>query len=203
MDPTFDDALLSVGAFNYVVGVIPGFVRAVLWPLGIRSAGKDLGIQQLEEAATKGKNAATDARMMLLVVYNREKRYDDALHIADQLHGRYPGNFFFELAQASTYGKMKRWDDAVHTYEQILAKAQEGKNGYERLAVHKVYYSLGTSNVEPPAIPARRSTRLTMWPKAKMRRQTIKPTRFCGEAKSTIRAGSGIRRYSSTTPFSG
>jgi tetratricopeptide (TPR) repeat protein len=30
----------------------------------------------------------------------------------------------------------------------VLAKAEERKNGYERLAVHKVYYSLGTSNVE-------------------------------------------------------
>lgn len=148
LDPTFDDARLAVGAFNYVVGVIPSVVRAILWPIGIRSAGKDLGIQQLEAAATKGKYAATDARMMLIVVYNREKRYDDALRIANELHARYPRNFIFELAKASTYGKLKRWDDAVHTYEQVLAKAQEGKNGYERLAAHKVYYSLGTSNVE-------------------------------------------------------
>jgi hypothetical protein len=58
-------------------------------------------------------------------------------------------------------------------------KRREGKNGYERLAVHKVYYSLGTSNVERYHSAGRRH-RLTMWPKAKMRRQTIKVTRFCG-----------------------
>src|SRR5215510_5307260 len=148
MDPTFDDARLSVGAFNYVVGVIPGFVRFLLLPLGIRSAGKELGIQQLETAAAKGKTNSTDARMMLIVVYNREKRYDDALKIVSELHMRYPRNFIFEMAKASTYGKMKRWDDAVQTYEQILAKVEGKKDGYERLAPHKVYYLLGTSNVE-------------------------------------------------------
>ena len=148
IDPTFDDARLSVGAFNYVVGVIPGFVRFLLLPLGIRSAGKEVGIKQLETAAARGSHTSTDARMMLIVVYNREKRYDDALKIVNDLHARYPRNFMFELAKASTYGKMKRWDDAARTYEEILAKAEGKKDGYERLAVHKVYFSLGTSNVE-------------------------------------------------------
>src|SRR5262249_46857540 len=131
LDPSFDDARLSVGAFNYVVGVVPGFVRLILLPLGIRSAGKDVGIEQLETAAAKGKNTSTDARMMLIVVYNREKRYDDALKIVTELHTRYPRNFMFELAEASTYGKMKRWDDAVRTYELILTKVEEKKDGYE------------------------------------------------------------------------
>jgi tetratricopeptide (TPR) repeat protein len=148
LDPSFDDARTSVGAFNYVVGVVPGFVRFLLMPIGIRSAGKDVGIQQLEIAAAKGKTTATDARMMLIVVYNREKRYDDALKNITELHARYPRNFIFELAKASTYGKMKRWDDAVATYKQIIAKVEGKKDGYERLAVHKVYYSLATSNVE-------------------------------------------------------
>src|SRR5215470_762617 len=148
LDPSFDDARTSVGAFNYVVGVIPGFVRFLLMPLGIRSAGKDVGIQQLETAAARAKTTATDARMMLIIVYNREKRYEDALRIATELHARYPRNFIFEMAKASTYGKMKRWDDAVATYEQILAKVEGKQDGYERLAAHKVYYALGTANVE-------------------------------------------------------
>jgi tetratricopeptide (TPR) repeat protein len=66
----------------------------------------------------------------------------------NELHVRYPRNFIFELAKASTYGKMKRWDDAVHTYEMILAKIESKKDGYDRLAADRVYYSLGTSNVE-------------------------------------------------------
>jgi hypothetical protein len=148
MDPTFNDAQLSVGAVNYVVGVIPGFIRMLLWPVGIRSAGKDVGIRQLETAATKGKLVSTDAQMMLIVVYNREQRYDQALKIVNALHARYPRNFIFHMTKASIYGKMKRWNDAAETYEQILTKVDAKRDGYERLARHRVYYSLGTSNVE-------------------------------------------------------
>jgi len=149
LDPSFDDAQLSIGAFNYVVGVAPGALRLlVLWPLGIRSPGKDVGIQQIETAAEKGKMTATDARMLLIIVYNREKRYDQALKTVMELHKKYPRNFLFELAEASTYGKLKRWDDAVVTYEKILSKVRDKKDGYDRLAADRVYYALGTSNLE-------------------------------------------------------
>src|SRR5262245_6197054 len=94
LDPSFDDAQLSIGAFNYVVGVAPGALRLlVLWPLGIRSPGKDVGIQQIETAAEKGKMTSTDARMLLIIVYNREKHYDQALKNVMALHKRYPRNF--------------------------------------------------------------------------------------------------------------
>jgi tetratricopeptide (TPR) repeat protein len=148
IDPNFDDARMAVGAVNYTVGVMPGFIRFLLMPLGIRSDGKDVGIQQLETAAAKGKNSSTDARMMLIIVYNREKRYEQALKNITELHQRYPRNFIFELSEASTYGKMKRWDDAVKTYERILAKVDGKKDGYERLPAYKVHYAIGSANIE-------------------------------------------------------
>jgi tetratricopeptide (TPR) repeat protein len=149
LDPTFNDAYLSVGIFNYVVGVVPGLLRlTVLQVLGLRSAGKELGIEQIETAAAKGKTTSTDARMLLIVVYNREKRYEQSLQMVNELHGRYQRNFMFELAKASVYAKMKRWDDAARTYEHILGKLESKKDGYERLAAHKVHYALGTSNIE-------------------------------------------------------
>jgi tetratricopeptide (TPR) repeat protein len=148
LDPTFDDARLSVGTYDYVIGVIPSFFRLLLAPFGIRGAGKDVGIQQLETAATKGKLASTDARMVLAVVYSREKKYDQALRLISELHAKYPRNFLFELAKASIYGKMKKWDDSVHVYEEILAKVHAKENGYERLRVARVYSFLGTANID-------------------------------------------------------
>src|SRR5439155_17086673 len=122
LDPTFDDARLAVGTYDYVIGVIPAFFRFLLAPLGVRSAGKDEGIRELETAAAKGKMASTDARMVLTVVYAREKKYDQALNLINELHGKYPRNFLFELAKGSIYGKMMKGDDAVHVYEDVLAK---------------------------------------------------------------------------------
>jgi len=148
MDSSFDDARMSVGMFNYVVGVIPWSIRLLLSPFGFRGEGKEIGMEQLETAAVKGKSVGTDARMMLIVVYNRERRYEQALKFATELHSRYPRNFIFELAQASIYGKMKRWDDALRTYQEVLAKVEAKKNGYERLAAYRVQHSLGTTNIE-------------------------------------------------------
>ena len=148
LDPTFDDAYLAVGAYDYVVGVIPGFVRFLLTPFGVRSAGKDMGIQELETAAAKGKTSSTDAKMILLVVYSREKRYEQALQLIEEIHGKYPRNFLVELSKGSLYRKMQRWDDAERVYQQILTKIQAKKDGYDRLRQARVFYALGTSDID-------------------------------------------------------
>ena len=148
LDPAFDDARLSVGTYDYVVGIIPAFFRFLLAPFGIRSAGKDVGIRQIEAAAEKGKTASTDAQMVLTVVYSREKKYDEALRLINELHGKYPRNFLFELAKASVYGRMKKWDDAVNVYEQVLAKVHAKKDGYDRLREARVYLALGNTEID-------------------------------------------------------
>jgi len=127
--------------------VIPGWLKLVVGVFGISGAGKDAGIQNIETAAAKGKNASTDAKMVLSVIYSREKRYDDALRIMTELHSRYPRNFLFEMAQASTYGKMRRYDDANRTYHQVLANIQARKDGYERIRIERVYFLLGEDDV--------------------------------------------------------
>jgi tetratricopeptide (TPR) repeat protein len=148
LDPGFDDARLSVGTYDYVIGVIPSFFRFLLAPFGIRSAGKDSGIRQLETAAAKGKTASTDARMVLTVVYAREKKYDQALRLINELHRKYPRNFLFELAKGSIYGKLKKWDESVEVYEQVLEKVHVRKDGYERLREARVYSLLGNANID-------------------------------------------------------
>jgi Tetratricopeptide repeat len=148
LDPTFNDAYLSIGAYDYVVGVIPGFVRFLLSPLGVRSAGKEMGIQELESAAAKGKTSATDARLILLVVYTREQRYEQALQLAQALRNQFPGNFLVELAEASLYRKMQHWEEAERAYYRILAKIQAKKDGHERLRQARVYYALATSEMD-------------------------------------------------------
>ena len=147
LDPNFDDARISVGTYDYVVGVIPGWLKLVVGVFGISGAGKDAGIQNLETAAAKGKNASTDAKMVLSVIYSRERRYDDALRVMMELHSRYPRNFLFEMAEASTYGKMGRYDDANRTYHHVLTNIQAKKDGYERVRIERVYFLLGEDDV--------------------------------------------------------
>jgi tetratricopeptide (TPR) repeat protein len=147
LDPMFDDAELSIGAYDYVIGVIPTVVRLLLAPFGVRSAGKDVGIQELEKVATNGKIAATDAKMILTVVYTREKQYEQALRIYEWLHATYPGNYAIRMAEASVYGKMQKWDEAERIYEEVLDKVMTKKDGYDRLRQARVYYALGTNDI--------------------------------------------------------
>jgi tetratricopeptide (TPR) repeat protein len=147
LDPGFDDARISIGIYDYVVGVIPGWLKLVVGVFGISGAGKDAGIQNLELAAAKGKNASTDAKMILSVIYSREKRYNDALRMMSDLHSKYPRNFLFEMAEASTYGKLKRYGDADRTYHHVIMNIQTKKDGYERIRIEKVYYLLGNDDI--------------------------------------------------------
>jgi tetratricopeptide (TPR) repeat protein len=148
LDPTFEDANLAIGVYDYVVGAIPGFVRFLLSPFGVRGAGKDIGIEELEAAAAKGKVASTDAKLILIVVYNREKRYEQSLQLIEALRAKYPRNFLVELSEGSVYGKLHRWDDAERVYLGILAKIQTKKEGYNRLRQARVFYALGTNDMD-------------------------------------------------------
>src|SRR5262249_54010149 len=91
---------------------------------------------------------STDARMVLTVIYVREKKYDEALKLINELHGKYPRNFLFELAKGSIYGKMMKGEDAIHVYEDVLAKVHGKKDGYERLREGRVYSLIGNANVD-------------------------------------------------------
>ena len=44
----------------------------------------------IEETAAAGGDNRTDAEFALVLLYNRERRYADALRVLDNLHRRYP-----------------------------------------------------------------------------------------------------------------
>ena len=149
LDPNFDDARMTVGIFDYVVDVIPPWFRHSLGLLlGMHGDGKQAGIEKIQTASARGKQVSIDARMVLIVIYNRERRYDDALQLLDELHSQYPRNFLFEMSRASIFGKMKQWDQAALTYERIVQQIDSRTNGYERLRAAKVYSEMGRSQVE-------------------------------------------------------
>jgi tetratricopeptide (TPR) repeat protein len=84
LDPTRKDAGLIVGTYRYVVSTLSLPMRLMAYVAGF-GGGRDRGIQMMQEtAATKGPNR-TDALFALVLVYNRERRYDDALKSLEEL----------------------------------------------------------------------------------------------------------------------
>ena len=148
LDPNFNDARTSVGIYNYAVGSLSWGARMLVGVVGLGGDGKEAGIRDLEIAAAKGIRAAVDARMLLVVVYSREQKYDKALKLLDELHAKYPRNFMLEMSKASLYTKMKRWDLAAQSYRHVTEKIAARKDGYERMRIEKVYYELANSEFQ-------------------------------------------------------
>src|SRR5262249_22979793 len=64
--------------------------------------GREKGVRLIEEAAGYGGENQTDARFALVLIYNREKRYNEALDELAQLRRQYPKNRLVWLEAGST-----------------------------------------------------------------------------------------------------
>src|SRR5262245_61865802 len=84
LDPRRKDAGLIVGTYRYIVSALSLPVRWMAYIVGF-GGDKAKGIRMIEEAAAYGGDNQEDARFALLLLYNREQRYDDALKVAETL----------------------------------------------------------------------------------------------------------------------
>ncbi len=99
LDPTYRDAELTIGLYDYVVGSLPLPVKLLASIGGVRGS-KKRGLLTLERVAKEGRFARDDAKSLLIVLYKREKRYADALALARELGAKYPRNYLYKLEQA-------------------------------------------------------------------------------------------------------
>lgn len=99
LDPSFLDAGLTVGLYEYVVGSLPLPIKVVAGITGFRGSKKK-GLALLERVAKEGTWSRDDAKTLLIVLYTREKRYADALNHARELSAKYPRNYLFRLEAA-------------------------------------------------------------------------------------------------------
>ena len=150
LDPHFKDAALSIGVYDYAVASIPGWARLLLGTFGVHG-DKDVGISMITDAAINGASVSTDAKMLLVVIYNREKRYNDSLTLLSELHARYPRNYLLELSKASVYSRLHDFNKALNTYSAVLKKIENGEKGYEDLQAPKVLLLLAKAHLDSSA----------------------------------------------------
>src|SRR5262245_19770093 len=122
LDPKRKDAGLIVGTYRYVVSALAMPVRMMAYIVGF-GGGRERGIQQVEEAAAYNGDNQEDARFALILMYNREKRFDDAIKQLEVLRSRYPRNRLVWLEMGSTLIRAGKYAEA----ERILT---EGMNKF-------------------------------------------------------------------------
>ncbi len=86
---------------------------------------KTRGIRMIEDAVAYGGDNQEDARFALVLVYNREKRYDQALQQLEWLRAKYPQNRLVWLEMGSTSLRAGRPADAERFLNEGLARFAE------------------------------------------------------------------------------
>jgi tetratricopeptide (TPR) repeat protein len=121
LDPRRKDAGLIVGTYRYIVATLALPLRWVAYIAGF-GGGKDKGLRLVEEAAAYPGDSQTDARFALILLYNREKRYDDALRQLAILRERYPRNRLVPLEIGSTNLRAGRPADAEKVLDEAMTR---------------------------------------------------------------------------------
>ena len=101
IEPARKDAGLIVGTYRYVVSTLSLPLRMMAYVVGF-GGGRERGIQALTETSVAGDEARTDALFALVLIHNRERRYDLALQALNRLRTMYPRNRLVVLEAGST-----------------------------------------------------------------------------------------------------
>jgi len=101
LDPSLHDAELTIGMYDYILGTLPLPVKMLASIAGARGS-KKRGIRTLERVAKEGQWARDDAKVLLIAIYKKEKRFPEALALSRELAEKYPRNYLFRLETADT-----------------------------------------------------------------------------------------------------
>jgi hypothetical protein len=99
LDPDFHDAELTIGLYDYIVGGLPLPVK-LLASIGGMRGSKRRGIETLTRVAKEAHWANDDAKVMLIAVLKREKRFAESLALSRELSAKFPRNYLFKLESA-------------------------------------------------------------------------------------------------------
>ena len=154
LQPQRKDAGLIVGTYRYIVAALSLPLRMFAYVAGF-GGGKDKGIRQIEDAAAYGGDNQTEARFALILLYNREKRYDQALQVLATLRQRYPRNRLVWLESGSTSLRAGRAAEAERFLSDGLTRFADdirprmfGENALWRYKRGAAYAALGRGEAE-------------------------------------------------------
>lgn len=117
MDTTLTDALAGIGAYHYWKSAKS---KVLSW-LPLVADRREQGIAEIRQAIRAGRTMSPNARKAMLAILYEEKRYEEALGVADSLtaDGILDGNSQLHLIR--TLIELKRWPDAERVVNDLTA----------------------------------------------------------------------------------
>jgi tetratricopeptide (TPR) repeat protein len=111
LDPSRKEPNLVVGTYRYIVSTLSLPMRWMAYMAGF-GGDKALGLKMIEEVSASSAENRTDAQFALVLLYNREKRYADALRVLAELRKQYPRNRLVVLEAGATAVRAERPQEA-------------------------------------------------------------------------------------------
>lgn len=99
LDPSYRDAELTIGLYDYTVGSLSLPLKIVAGLAGFHGS-KKRGLATLERVAKEGRWSHDEAKTLLIVLYTREKRFAESAALARELGAKYPRNYLYRLEAA-------------------------------------------------------------------------------------------------------
>jgi tetratricopeptide (TPR) repeat protein len=157
LDPQRKDAGLIVGMYRYSVANLSAPMRLLARLAGI-GGDREAGIRLVEEAARYTSAVQANALFTLILIYNREARYDEALAVIAQLRQLYPGNRLLWLEAGSTALRAGRAADARVFLEEGLVRLSGDSRSHATGEDSRWHYAYGSALVAlHEAAPAERA----------------------------------------------
>lgn len=98
LDPQMADATAAVGIYNYYVDTLSPIVKLLRFFMGIPGGDKEKGVEQMEVGMNQGVLLKVDVRFILARALRQyDRKYEEALSVAQPLVERYPQNPLFLL----------------------------------------------------------------------------------------------------------
>lgn len=120
LDPSRKDTGLIVGSYAYAVANLGTALRWMAHLIGL-GGGREKAIRLLEDCAAYPSDVQAEAMVVLVVIYNREKRYEDALRLLATLRGQFRRNRLLWLESGATDMRAGRPAEALEFLETGVA----------------------------------------------------------------------------------
>ena len=142
LNPRQYDGYFIPGLYDFVLGSLPGPVKVLFFFAGL-TGDKQRGIHMVENVSEWGDGAKHDARILLTVMYRREKRFDDARRTLESLAAAFPRNYIFPLEIASIHRAAEELPEAIRAYQQVLERFQAGTPNFAQAPAARIHFELG------------------------------------------------------------
>jgi tetratricopeptide (TPR) repeat protein len=120
-DPELYDAYVSLGSYHYWASVVVPHWAGWLPFIGDR---REEGISEIKLGYQRSIFSQDAAANGLIWIYINEKKFDQAISLAENMQNKYPEGKSFLWALATAYYEKSDWTNALLSYQEILVRIE-------------------------------------------------------------------------------